>query len=211
MKWKIGAHVLGALVVIGLASSSALAVDKSSALIEIQSAKKVKGLFVVKVSGGLGGKVSIVPNGSTYYDVDEGHNYNGDVEFIVGNVTVTRPIFTYCPVGRGTRTTQTRATCRFDTRKDDSGDASFTLGEYANTFSTLNNAFMSPRKKSNGYQPIDEPFTLESGKIASKARVFDGFSKYTGSFKATFKGKTQSGKKLKAQFKLIYKSAERNF
>lgn len=211
--WKIGAHVVGALVVIGLASSSAFAIDKSSALVNVQFAKRIVWLNQLSFSGGFGGKVPVVPDGAIVYDVDEGHTFSGDIAIPVGNVTVMRTLDMPCYAGRGTKTTQTRATCKHNTKKDDPSDAASALSWFAGFFADLNDAHLASvdKKKSKAYRPIDESFTFESGKIASKARVFDGFSKYSGTFKASFKGRTSSGRRVKAKLKLVYKSAQRNF
>ena len=106
------------------------------------------------------------------------------------------------------------ARCKFNTGKDDPSQASFLLGRYQSIFEDLNDGYaglVRKKKKKKAYQPLTEPFTFESGKISSSARVFSGFTKYNGTFKAKFKGTSQSGKRVKAQLKIVYKSAERAF
>jgi hypothetical protein len=211
MKWKTVTHVVAAVAVVGLAASSAYAIKDSGCFLSASRAKKIKCQAIVKGQGGLGGKITCELDAETFYG-DEGHNLNGLISFPVGNETVSNEFFVFCPPGRGTRFTNTVAKCKFNTGKDDSSEASFVLGEYNSFFGWVNSAHLgSFKKKSKAYRPIEEQMNLESGKIASNARVFDGFSKYNGTFKATFKGRTESGKKVKAQFKLTYKAADRSF
>lgn len=208
MSSRIALHVTGALLVVGLASSTAFAINESCARLAAQAAKKIVCELAVK-SKGAGGKIRCELDGDMCFVDNESIYFEGGIGIPVGNETVWRGTALDFPYGGGSRFSNTVARTKYNSRKD--SGAEFLLSSYTFLFGSINNATIPAVMKSRGYRPLQEGFVLESGATKGSARVFDDFSKYNGSFKAKFKGTTVSGERVKAQLKLVFKSAERQF
>jgi len=207
-------HVIAAMSVVGLAATAALAFPGSCHRVttqpESESRSRAVCQFVIKKKGGGGGKLKCELDGTVCYETDFAQ-FSGSIGIPVGDSVSWQSASFFAPGGRGTKVGDSSGRYKFNTQKDDPSEAGSLLSAFTFFAGSANNATISSPMKSKVYQPLTEGFSFETGKIAGKSRVFDDFSKYTGSFKAKFKGTTISGAKVNGQFKVAFKNAERSF
>ena len=214
MKSRTAMHVGAAALVVGMAVSSAFAIQDTRALMNSTRASVFKCDYSLKSKGGGGGKLQCDFGGQAGFFA-EGTNLEGMLYVPVGDSFVGRDVFLFIPSGKGSKISERVATAKLNTAKDDEGDAMFALQQFGEILAWVNTAargdLIEPMKKAKPFVSIDDGFIFSSGKFASKAKVSSDFSTYNGSFKATLKGEGVDGKKITAKFKLIYKSAERAY